>query len=156
MDNSGIIPKEKYDVCIHVGHDHHMLRKLAFALRSKEVKTYVDDSTRMENCNPSIRAKVIQEAKIAVVSFSEDFANSEWNLEQLNHIVESKQKNNQTVIPVFHHVDRTHVQQLTGKIGAAFAVHEVRFAEEIDKVYQWKNSLRIVANQPGWDVPLTR
>ena len=56
------------------------------------------------------------------------------------------------VLPIFYDVDPSTVQKQMGTFAQAFAKHEERFKENIEKVQTWKIALREADNLKGWHV----
>ena len=57
-----------------------------------------------------------------------------------------------TVLPIFYDVDPFTVRKQVGTFAQAFAKHEKRFKDYIEKVQTWRIALREVANLKGWHV----
>ncbi|XP_021819719.1 TMV resistance protein N-like [Prunus avium] len=55
------------------------------------------------------------------------------------------------VLPVFYNVDPSDVRKQSGSFAGAFAEHEKRFREDIEKVKRWRAALTEVANLSGLD-----
>jgi len=126
------------------------------ALRRLQVKTYIDnDLERGDEISPSL-LKAIQNAKVSVVVFSQNYASSSWCLEELVKITHCKRNSGQIIVPVFYHVEPAHVRHQTGTYAHAFALHEKRFAADINRVQSWRLALTEVANISGWDCLTTR
>ncbi|KAJ9550632.1 hypothetical protein OSB04_014677 [Centaurea solstitialis] len=70
------------------------------ALDQRGIHTYKDDVTlpRGETIGPSL-LKAIEESQIAVIAFSENYADSSWCLQELAHIMKCKDERGLTVIP---------------------------------------------------------
>uniref|UniRef100_M1CGS3 NBS-coding resistance gene protein n=1 Tax=Solanum tuberosum TaxID=4113 RepID=M1CGS3_SOLTU len=49
--------------------------------------------------------KAIEESRIAIIVFSENYASSKWCLEELTKIMDCVEKKGQEAIPIFHNVD---------------------------------------------------
>ncbi|CAL8173841.1 unnamed protein product [Prunus armeniaca] len=60
-------------------------------------------------------------------------------------------KSKSTVLPVFYHVDPSDLRKQTGSFACAFAEHEERFREDIERVKSWRAALIEVANLSGFD-----
>ena len=121
---------------------------LYHALEGKSIITFKDD-TNLEPGNP-ISLKLldaIEKSRIAVVILSENYASSTWCLEELVKILECKEERGLTVLPIFYHVDPSHVRNQKKTFAVAFAEHENRFQKE--KVEIWRKALRDVANLTG-------
>ncbi|XP_024030237.1 disease resistance-like protein DSC1 [Morus notabilis] len=124
------------------------------ALCRKKVKTYIDDD-RLEKGEEisSALLRAIEESKISVVIFSENYASSSWCLTELAHIVRCKEVKKQLVVPIFYHVDQADIHQQQNSYAVAFAKHEKRFKDE--KVQQWRNALKEAGNMCGWNISVT-
>ncbi|KAK9930320.1 hypothetical protein M0R45_027359 [Rubus argutus] len=125
----------------------HLLK----ALDGKKVVTYTD--YKLENGDEIAPAlwKAIEESRISVIIFSENYASSPWCLDELVHILECKERYQQFVIPIFYRVNPAHVRQQRESYAAAFSKHEERFKDRMDKVLKWKGALTIAANLSGFD-----
>ncbi|GMY05146.1 TMV resistance protein N-like [Fagus crenata] len=55
-----------------------------------------------------------------------------------------------TVVPIFYDLDPSTVRKQTGTFAQAFAKHEERFKDSIEKVQTWRIALTEVANLKGW------
>ncbi|KAL6184637.1 hypothetical protein ACLB2K_046037 [Fragaria x ananassa] len=124
----------------------HLLK----ALDGKKVVAYMD--YKLENgveIAPAL-LKAIEESRISVIIFSENYASSPWCLDELVHILECKEKYQQFVIPVFYRVSPSHVRYQRKSYAAAFAKHEAG-GDKMDEVLKWKSALTIAANLSGFD-----
>ncbi|XP_059654913.1 disease resistance protein RPV1-like [Cornus florida] len=101
--------------------------------------------------------KAIQESRISIIVFSKNYASSRWCLDELLIILEHKKTVGHMILPVFYHVDPSHVRNQSGSFAEAFARHEERFKAEtkeikeegLDKIQRWKTALREVADLAG-------
>ncbi|KAJ0900153.1 putative TIR domain, P-loop containing nucleoside triphosphate hydrolase [Helianthus annuus] len=111
------------------------------------IQTYKDDETlpRGERIGPAL-LKAIQESRIALVVFSENYADSSWCLDELEHIMECMDTRGQIVMPVFYHVDPSDVRKQKGKYGKAFRKHN---RENKHKVESWRKALEMAGNLSG-------
>ncbi|MFS7959023.1 putative TIR domain-containing protein [Helianthus anomalus] len=118
------------------------------ALEQRGIYTYKDDETlpRGERIGPAL-LKAIQESRIALVVFSENYADSSWCLDELAHIMECVDTREQIVIPIFYHVDPSDVRKQNGKYGKAFRKHK---RENKHKVGSWRKALEKAGNLSGW------
>lgn len=115
------------------------------------IKIFLDDLglDRGENIEPAL-FKAIEESQISVVVFSENYASSEWCLNELVKILhQCKESKQQIVYPVFYKVDPTVVRYQRGSFGDAFANHERRFKDNSEKVRIWREALKESANFSG-------
>ena len=121
------------------------------ALIQKRIKTYIDYKlVKGDEISPAL-IEAIEESKVAVIIFSENYANSSWCLDELVHILRCKEENKQLVIPVFYRVDPSHVRKQKGSYETALYALEKRFEDGTNKVKNWRNALTKTANLVGWD-----
>lgn len=100
--------------------------------------------------------KAIEESRIAIIVFSENYASSKWCLEELTKIMECAEKNGQEVIPIFHNVDPSDVRRQSNRVALALAKLEADLScSDLGKVQRWKDALCKAANIAGWDVGKT-
>ncbi|GJR31908.1 TMV resistance protein N-like protein isoform X1 [Tanacetum coccineum] len=120
------------------------------ALKQKGIYTYKDDETlqRGESIAPSL-LKAIRESRIAVVVFSENYADSSWCLDELEYIMKCMDEIGQIVLPIFYHVEPSQVRKQKGEFGKGFATHEL--SGNNNKVESWRNALVAAANISGWE-----
>jgi len=147
----------KYDVFLSFrGADtrHGFVDHLYSALHQKGIFTFKDDLKleRGESISPAL-LKSIEESRLAIVIFSENYASSKWCLEELVKILECQKTRGLTVLPVFYKVDPSDLRKQRGSVGEAFAKHErdSREEKEKQKVQRWRNALMEAANISGWD-----
>ncbi|XP_052113193.1 TMV resistance protein N-like [Arachis duranensis] len=95
--------------------------------------------------------KGIQESMFALVVLSPNYASSRWCLDELQNIIECREKFNQVVFPIFYGVESSDVRYQRGTFEEAFRKHEERFKEEKGKVERWRDALQKVASYSGWD-----
>ena len=121
------------------------------ALDRKQIRTFIDYQLRRGDEISASLLRTIEEAKLSVIVFSENYASSKWCLEELVKIFECRKNNGQIVIPVFYKVDPTHVRNLTGSFGGAFATL-IRNNLTLEKVRSFIHALTDAANLSGWNL----
>ncbi|CAL5340878.1 unnamed protein product [Camellia sinensis] len=134
---------------------------LCTALVHAGFRTFRDDDgiERGENIKLELN-KAIQESKISIVVFSKDYASSSWCLDELVTILERRRTVGHVVLPVFYHVDPSHVRKQKKSFKEAFMRHEERFRAEasgrkvewIGKVEEWKAALKDAADLAGMNL----
>ncbi|XP_031099662.1 TMV resistance protein N-like [Ipomoea triloba] len=121
------------------------------ALRSKGIIAFRDDKS--VNKGEPIRRELfhaIEECRIAIVILSENYAASEWCLEELVKIMKCKKR--LTIFPVFYDVCPSEVRNLRGSFCRAFAEHEKNYENKPSKVKTWKKALSEAAGISGFDL----
>ncbi|XP_034926907.1 disease resistance protein RPV1-like isoform X2 [Populus alba] len=143
----------KYDVFLSFrGEDTRVAftSHLYDALNRKQILTFIDyQLVRGDEISASL-LKTIEEAKLSVIVFSENYASSKWCLEELAKIIECRKNNGQIVIPVFYKVDPSHVRNQTGSFGDAFAILIRNKALTLEEVQSFRDALTDAANLSGW------
>nr|KYP42800.1 TMV resistance protein N [Cajanus cajan] len=147
---SDSIPQIKYDVFVNFrGEDvrRGFLGYLTESFHQKQISAFVD--TKLEKGDeiwPSI-VRAIQGSLISLIIFSRNYSSSRWCLEELVKILECREKYNQTVIPVFYHVNPTYVRHQKGTYGKALDEHEKKY--NLTSVQNWRHALKKAGNISG-------
>ncbi|XP_008231917.1 PREDICTED: TMV resistance protein N-like [Prunus mume] len=120
------------------------------ALRDKGIYTFIDgELVRGEEISPAL-VKAIEESRISLIVFSENYASSRWCLDELVKILQCKQSKQQIVLPIFYKVDPSDVRKQTSKFGDAFeGLIKRKFKNDKEKVLIWREALTKVANLSG-------
>ncbi|CAN1841545.1 Disease resistance-like protein DSC1 [Linum perenne] len=121
------------------------------ALSGRRVLTYIDDVRlqRGDEISDTL-LKAIEESKMAVVVFSENYADSGWCLDELVQIMRCRKKYKQVVYPVFFRVDPSDVAEQKRSYAAAMSKHG-KSALTRGKVKMWRKALEGAADLSGWD-----
>ncbi|XP_076952317.1 disease resistance protein Roq1-like [Bidens hawaiensis] len=118
------------------------------SLVEQGVHTYKDDVTLPWGESIGLALlKAIRESRIAIIIFSENYANSSWCLDELVYIMKCMNESGQIVLPMFYHVDPSDVRKQKGKYGETFAKYEL---ENNNKVESWRQALLGAGNLSGW------
>ncbi|CAL5401860.1 unnamed protein product [Camellia sinensis] len=128
------------------------------ALKHRGFRTFRDDDEieRGETIKFELH-KAIQESRISIVVFSKNYASSSWCLDELVMILKRRRTTGHVVLPVFYHVDPSHVRNQMESFEEAFTRHEERFhtegAEKKDewkgKIQDWRAALKEAADLAG-------
>ncbi|XP_059651048.1 TMV resistance protein N-like [Cornus florida] len=120
---------------------------LLAALNRHGFYTFRDDTKlkRGEEIGPGL-LKAIEQSKVSIIIFSENYAASRWCLDELVKIMNCKRTLNQIVIPIFYDVQPSEVRSPMGCYAKAFANHEKQFKESV-KI--WRSTLTEAANLSG-------
>ncbi|VVA35828.1 PREDICTED: TMV resistance, partial [Prunus dulcis] len=145
-------PQWNYDVFLSfrgVDTRTSFLSHLYHELQHRCIKTFMDDPKLEKGTTISSELfKAIQESRPAIVVLSPNYASSSWYLDELTNNLQCM-KSNGTVLPMFFNVDPSDVRIQSGTFAGAFAEHEKRFREDIEKVKRWRAALTEVANLSG-------
>ena len=142
----------KYDVFLSFrGEDtrHGFTGHLYKSLIEKRINTFIDDELTRGNEISQALLQVIDESKLSLIVFSENYASSKWCLDELVHIIECRRSKNQLVRPIFYKVEPSDVRHQRGSFGLALAEHE-RLG--MANVFRWREALTEAANLSGWHV----
>ncbi|KAG2668030.1 hypothetical protein I3760_15G141500 [Carya illinoinensis] len=131
------------------GHLYH-------ALDRDGIKTYKDDEELRtgEEISPAL-IEAIEESKISIVVFSENYASSTWCLDELIKILECKESKQQKVLPVFYKVEPSIVRHQTKSFKDALDEHEDRFKVDA-KIQRWKTALKQAASISGFHLTIDK
>ena len=146
-----------YDVFISFrGTDtrHNFTGNLYKALCDKGIRTFIDDKElqRGDEITSSLHKK-IEDSRISVIVFSENYATSSFCLDELVHIFHCSKEMGRLVLPVFYGVEPSHVRYLNNSYGEALAEFEERFEnnkENMERLQKWKIALNQAANLSGY------
>ncbi|KAK9277693.1 hypothetical protein L1049_007240 [Liquidambar formosana] len=121
------------------------------ALKRHGFRTYDDELERGEAIGPEL-LKAIENSRFSIIIFSRNYASSTRCLDELAHIIKCRKELGQTVLPIFYDVEPSDVRKQKRSFEEAFAGHEERFKEEMEKLERWRDALRQAANLKGDDV----
>eukprot|EP00261_Vitis_vinifera_P038522 XP_019079765.1 PREDICTED: TMV resistance protein N-like [Vitis vinifera] len=124
------------------------------ALISCGIRTFRDDEELARGgIIASELLEAIEESKIFVIIFSENYAASRWCLDELVKISECGATEGRRILPIFYHVDPSHVRKQRGSYEKAFVDHEKEADEEKrEKIQKWRSALAKVGNLAGYDL----
>ncbi|KAK7379742.1 hypothetical protein VNO78_34432 [Psophocarpus tetragonolobus] len=120
------------------------------ALYDKGIHTFFDDQELPTGDQiTSALEKAIEESRIFIIVFSENYASSSFCLNELVYILKFSKQKGLLVLPIFYMVEPSDVRHHKGSFGKALANHEKKFKAEKEKLDRWKKALHEVANLSG-------
>ena len=150
--SSSSTPKTNYKVFLSFrGRDtrKNFASPLYEALCAKKIHTFFDgDGLQKGGVISTGLRKAIGGSRCSVVILSPDYASSRWCLDELVLILQCKEESKQIVLPIFYHVDPSHVRKQTGSFGQAFKRHEQ--VHKLEEVNSWRAALTEVGNLAGY------
>ncbi|KAM1586990.1 hypothetical protein ACFX10_026213 [Malus domestica] len=135
------------------------------AIEERGYKAYMgeDDLKRGEEIKEELY-RGIEESRISIIVFSKKYADSSWCLDELVKIMECRSKLGRHVLPIFYHVDPSHVRKQNGDLVKAFQKHKKGISKvkdgkkceaERERVKQWRKALTEAANLSGHHLQIT-
>ncbi|XP_042758661.1 disease resistance protein RPV1 [Lactuca sativa] len=155
----------RYDVFLSfrgVDTRHSFTDHLHKALMASNITTFLDEEEieTGEDLKPELES-AIKASRASIIVLSKNYASSTWCLDELVLILEQCITSNQIVIPIFYHVEPTHVRKQQSSFGDAMAKHNQTMEAETNankrsqwaqKMDQWNKALTQVADLKGNDV----
>ncbi|KAJ7970184.1 Disease resistance protein [Quillaja saponaria] len=122
------------------------------ALRQRGIHTFIDDEKlkRGEEISPTL-LKAIEESRVSIVIFSENYANSSWCLDELVTIIECMKSKGQWVLPVFYKVDPSDIRHQRRSVGKALTELEKKPNIDQGRGNTWRWAMHELANLSGSD-----
>ncbi|KAF7851314.1 hypothetical protein BT93_L4094 [Corymbia citriodora subsp. variegata] len=124
-------------------HDH---------LRRRGIVAFRDDDHRDLQRGKCIKPEIlraIEQSRLVLVIFSENYASSTWCLEEIAKAVECKDISEGSVIPIFYKVNPSDIRKLRGNFGRNFAETEKTYTGDKGVINRWKDALTKVAELAG-------
>ncbi|KAL7616981.1 hypothetical protein Lser_V15G03500 [Lactuca serriola] len=155
----------RYDVFLSfrgVDTRHSFTDHLHEALIDANINTFLDDEEieTGEDLKPELE-NAIKASRASIIVLSKNYASSTWCLDELVLTLEQRMTSNHIVIPIFYHVEPTHVRKQLSSFGDAMAKHRQMMEAETNadkrsqlaqKMDRWNKALIEVANLKGNDV----
>ncbi|KAL7617147.1 hypothetical protein Lser_V15G03466 [Lactuca serriola] len=141
---------------------HSFTDHLHKALIDANINTFLDDEEieTGEDLKPELES-AIKASRASIIILSKNYASSTWCLDELVLILEQRMTSNHIVIPIFYHVEPTHVRKQQSSFGDAMAKHKQTMEAETNankrsqwaqKMDRWNKALIEVGNLKGCDV----
>ncbi|XP_050133539.1 disease resistance protein RPV1-like isoform X2 [Malus sylvestris] len=144
----------KYDVFLNFRGDDTrrcFVSHLYKALNQKTINTFIDAEGLRKGNDLSQLLTAIQDSRVSIVVFSQNYASSTWCLKELVQILDCMDRKDQIVVPVFYDVDPSHVRKAESSFAEAFAKHEGHSSADMEEVRSWRSALTRATNLSGWD-----
>ncbi|XP_050133541.1 disease resistance protein RPV1-like isoform X4 [Malus sylvestris] len=144
----------KYDVFINFrGEDTRrcFVSHLYKALNQKAINTFIDAEELRKGSDLSQLLTAIQDSRVSIVVFSQNYASSTWCLKELVQILDCMDGKNQLVMPLFYQVDPSDVRKAKRSFEEAFAELEGHSNTDMEEVRRWRSALSRATNLSGWD-----
>ncbi|PRQ38440.1 putative TIR domain-containing protein [Rosa chinensis] len=113
---------------------NHFTGHLCRALRQKGIITFMDDQLRRGEELLTALLQEIEQLRISIIIFSENYESSKWCLDELVKIFDCKKSNQQMVQQVFYKVDPLDIRNHIGIFGEGLANLECKFKDNLEKV----------------------
>ena len=110
------------------------------------------DNERLESgksISPEL-LKAIEELRISIVILSKNHAFSTWCLDELAKIIQCMKVMGMIVLLIFYNVNPSDIRKQIGIFAQAFAEHEQRLKDNMEKVQTWRATLSEEPNLFGW------
>ncbi|TYH00538.1 hypothetical protein ES288_A10G285700v1 [Gossypium darwinii] len=124
----------------------HLLK----ALKDTGINVFFDEETleRGKQLSQAL-SRAIAASNISIIILSLDYASSKSCLAELSDIMDYKRTQGHTVLPIFYHVDPSHVRNLGGSFKTSFDDHE---SKRLRQVQRWKAAFVEVGKLKGWHI----
>ncbi|KAE8669362.1 hypothetical protein F3Y22_tig00112249pilonHSYRG00359 [Hibiscus syriacus] len=95
-------------------------------------------------------SQAIAASNLTIVVLSFDYASSKSCLAELCDIMGRKGTQQHTVLPIFYHVDPSHVRNIVGSFKESFEEHESN--RPLDEVNRWRDAFVEIGKLKGWHI----
>ncbi|KAG8480091.1 hypothetical protein CXB51_025364 [Gossypium anomalum] len=125
----------------------HLLK----ALKDKGLNVFFDEEKleKGEKILPAL-SQGIAASNLSILVLSKDYASSKSCLAELSAIMDRKHTQEHIVLPIFYHVEPSHVKNIRGSFTTSFEEHESK--RPVDEVKLWKAAFAKVGELTGWHI----
>ncbi|PWA71041.1 toll/interleukin-1 receptor (TIR) domain-containing protein [Artemisia annua] len=104
------------------------------ALVSENITTFLDEQEveTGEELKPELTG-AIKSSRASIIVLSKNYASSTWCLDELVLILKQRKVSKHIVVPIFYHVEPTHVRKQESSFGEALFKHRQRMEAEKDE-----------------------
>ncbi|KAK8577120.1 hypothetical protein V6N13_122115 [Hibiscus sabdariffa] len=119
-------------------------------LKATGMNVFFDEDTleKGELLSPAL-SQGIAASNLSIILLSPDYASSKSCLAELSEIMHHKATRGHIVLPIFYHVDPSHVRNLGGSFKKSFYDHE---SKRLHQVQRWKTAFAEVGKLKGWHI----
>jgi len=131
-------------------HLHH-------SLLNSGIKVFRDDDSLQRGDNISTTLlQAIEQSQIAIIIFSQNYADSRWCLNELAKIMKCHRTIGQVILPVFYDIHPSEVRHRTGEFGKSYQnlLNRLSNKKELYKVPVFKFGLSNFELQLSWTTTL--
>ncbi|KAJ7970188.1 Resistance protein [Quillaja saponaria] len=120
------------------------------ALNQRGIYTFIDDDKlkRGDEISPTL-LKAIEESRVSIVVFCENYATSSWCLDEVVKIIDCMKSKGQWVRPVFYKVDPSDIRHQRRFVGEALAEFEKKPDFDMERMKKWRSAMNELANLSG-------
>ncbi|KAL4290165.1 hypothetical protein GQ457_14G025210 [Hibiscus cannabinus] len=128
----------------------HLLK----ALEDRGISVFFDEKG-LEKGKESLStalSRAIAASEISLIVLSKEYASSDSCLDELSYTMYQRSiySHGRIVIPIFYHINPSHVGNFGGSFKASFVKHEK--TRPVDQVKRWKAAFAKVSEIPGWHI----
>ncbi|XP_057441162.1 uncharacterized protein LOC130733104 isoform X2 [Lotus japonicus] len=135
--------KEQYQIFLSFrGEDtrHNFTSFLYHALLEKGFKIFMDEERlQIGDSISNVITAAIENSKLSIIIFSQNFADSTWCLDELVKILECRENKNQLIWPIFYKVDPSDVRHQRNSYKKAMIKQKTKFNKDPEKVNIWRS-----------------
>ncbi|KAL1150644.1 hypothetical protein V6Z11_A10G277200 [Gossypium hirsutum] len=95
-------------------------------------------------------SQAIAASNLSIIVLSVNYASSKSCLAEVSDIIDRKNTQGHIVLPIFYHVDPSHVRNIGGSFQISFEEHESK--RLVDEVKRWKAAFAEVGKLKGWHI----
>ncbi|PPR87275.1 hypothetical protein GOBAR_AA33422 [Gossypium barbadense] len=124
----------------------HLLK----ALKDTGMNVFFDEETleKGEQLSQEL-SRAIAASNLSIIVLSVDYASSKSCLAELSDIMHRNDTQGHIVLPIFYHVDPSHVRNLGGSFKKSFNGHD---SNRLPQVQRWKTAFAEVGKLKGWHI----
>ncbi|KAL0693401.1 hypothetical protein Bca4012_060581 [Brassica carinata] len=126
----------------------HFISFLVPALRRANINVFIDEDEDLGADLTNLFTR-IEQSEIALVIFSENYADSDWCLDELAKMKELKDQGRLRVIPIFYKLSPSVVKELRLEFGDKFRDMQRRHKHQPERTQKWEEALVSIPNVIG-------